>query len=440
MVRVFSIAVLASVSLCGPGFCLEPDEVLVAANRDVAESVEVARYYCQRRGVPVENIVELAIGAQRSEQISREDYEQLIAGPIRARLLGDDFAGKIRCVVTTYGMPYKVGGRGSLEGKEAKLKELEGLAEIQRGYLKKIEQLTAGQEEKEREKKAGRTKLRLRWLQSRIDRIEGTETSASVDSELSMVLFGDYELYRWQENRLRKDATRPGASTELSRMSSSKSNGADTWMVMVCRLDGPSAGVAKGLVDKAIGAGEQGLRGTAYIDSRGKAGDGKRHSPGHFDQSLRELATLVRLRTDLEVKEERTEKLFEPGSCPEAALYCGWYSLRKYVDAFDFVDGAIGYHIASLEAVNLRDVNSGQWCASMLADGIAATLGPVAEPYLHSIPEPKEFFLELFDGWCLAEAYYRSKPFNSWQLVLIGDPLYRPFKGTFDKEKQGNSQ
>jgi uncharacterized protein (TIGR03790 family) len=128
------------------------------------------------------------------------------------------------------------------------------------------------------------------------------------------------------------------------------------------------------------------------------------------------------------VKEECTEQLFEAGACPQTAIYCGWYSLRKYIDAFDFVDGAIGYHISSLEAVKLRDPYSSQWCPAMLKDGITATLGAVAEPYLHSFPEPKAFFSELFNGRCLVEAYYRTKPFNSWQLVLIGDPLYIPFK------------
>ena len=40
------------------------------------------------------------------------------------------------------------------------------------------------------------------------------------------------------------------------------------------------------------------------------------------------------------------------------------------------------------------------------------------------------FFRFLLDGyWTLAEAYALSKPFLSWQMVLIGDPLYRPFRG-----------
>jgi uncharacterized protein (TIGR03790 family) len=127
------------------------------------------------------------------------------------------------------------------------------------------------------------------------------------------------------------------------------------------------------------------------------------------------------------VIEETTEKLFSEGQCPRTALYCGWYSLQKYINAFDFVDGAVGYHIASWEAVHLRDPNSLEWCPAMLKRGITATIGSVAEPYLHAFPEPKDFFSELLSGDCLVEAYYKTLPFNSWQMLLIGDPLYRPF-------------
>ena len=137
---------------------------------------------------------------------------------------------------------------------------------------------------------------------------------------------------------------------------------------------------------------------------------------------------LGKFRTEMPVTLEDTQKLFAPSDCPQTALYCGWYSLEKYIDAFDFVDGAIGFHIASFEAVDLRDSASGQWCPAMLADGITVTLGPVAEPYLSAFPRPKDFFLELFNSRCIVEAFYRTKPFNSWQLVLIGDPLYTPFK------------
>ena len=402
MVRTGMIILLILV-WCGVGFALEPNEILVIANSDVAASVRIAQYYCRKRGVPAGNNLTLPLGTGLSYTITRLDYDKQLASPIREKLFTLEFAGKIRCLLTTYGVPIKVGGRGPLKGQEDKLQRLKELAEREKS---KIQQLKKNSSAKQK----GTVNHKLLHLQSEIDNIIGKETGASVDSELSMVLFGDYELYRWQPNILKGNVLDLNFST-----------------LMVCRLDGPGEGIARGLVDKAIAAEKASLTGIAYIDSRGIADDNKLNSPGYFDQSLRELAAFTRLRTKMVVKEERTEKLFSAGACPRTAIYCGWYSLKKYIDAFDFVDGAIGYHISSLEAVDLRNPESSQWCPAMLKDGITATLGAVDEPYLHSFPEPKAFFLELFSGRCLVEAYYRTKPFNSWQLVLIGDPLYKPF-------------
>jgi uncharacterized protein (TIGR03790 family) len=126
--------------------------------------------------------------------------------------------------------------------------------------------------------------------------------------------------------------------------------------------------------------------------------------------------------------EERTAKLFTLSGCPWAALQGGLYGMKKYIDAFDFVDHAIGFHNASLEAVSLCDPDSSQWCSYVFRDSIVATLGPVAELCLHSFPEPKAFFIGLYKGECLVEAYYHPKLSNSCQLLPIGDPLYRSVK------------
>ncbi len=393
------------------GFALEPDEILVIANSDIAASVQIAQYYCEKRAVPTANILALPLGTSLSDTITRDNYEKQLAEPIRSRLASPEFAGKIRCLLTTYGVPIKVGKRGQLKGKKDELKQLKKLAEQEKNKIEQLEQNSpAGnrQASAEQKKKSNR---RLARLQSGIDRIAGKKTNASVDSELSMVQFGDYELYQWQPNRLKDNPPYWDFKT-----------------LMVSRLDGPGFNIAKGLVDKALAAEKTGLRGIAYIDSRGIANDKNPYSFGYFDQSLRDLAVMIKTRKQMPVIEERTEKLFELETCPRTAIYCGWYSLKKYVDAFDFVDGAIGYHIASWEAIDLRDPNSSQWCPAMLKDGITATLGAVAEPYLSAFPQPKTFFAELFNGCSLVEAYYHTKPFNSWQMVLIGDPLYKPFK------------
>ena len=83
--------------------------------------------------------------------------------------------------------------------------------------------------------------------------------------------------------------------------------------------------------------------------------------------------------------------------------------------------------VSRIAILDLRDAKTGHWCSSMLRGGITATLGPVAEPYLHTFPRPDEFFAQLLSGKQLVEAYYRTKPYNSWQMILIGDPLYKPF-------------
>jgi uncharacterized protein (TIGR03790 family) len=407
--RVRTGAVLVVTFIFGGAVsALEPHEILVIANKDVAKSIQIARYYCQKRDVPQENIFALPLGTSLRDTVSRGDYEKRLAEPIRKEFLTHERLGKIRCLLTLYGVPIKVGRRGVLAGQEDRLQELKAVTEQEK---KKSEQLKQeGLTDSDQYKQAAH---RLAQLQLEIDRISGGETNASLDSELSMVLFEAYDLYRWQPNMLKDDVM-----------------GLQYRTLMVSRLDGPDDSIAKGLVDKAIAAEKTGLRGTAYIDSRGIT---EENLYGHFDRSLRDLAALTRSVTDVPIMEEQTAALFTPGSCPQTALYCGWYSAGKYVDAFDFVDGAIGYHIASFEAVSLRDPNSSQWCPAMLKDGITATLGPVAEPYLHSFPEPSTFFLELYSGRCLVEAYYRTAPFNSWQLLLIGDPLYRPFKNSFEK-------
>jgi uncharacterized protein (TIGR03790 family) len=393
--------------ITGVGYALQPEQILIIANGDIAASVQIARCYCEKRAVPVANILALPLGGNLRYEISRDDYEKNLAGPIRRKLSTREFAGKIECLLTTYGVPVKVGKRGSLKVRQLELDQLEQRRQQVRESLEQLKQSGAADASKRKE----HINRQLTALQVQIDYIVGNQTDASVDSELSMVLSDNYELYRWQPNKLKKG----GLFFSFRAL-------------MVCRLDGPGENIAFGLIDKSIAAEQKGLNGVAYIDSGYSETMGAKSLYAEYDKLLHETARMLRRLTEMKVVEESTKELFAPGTCPRAAVYCGWYSLKKYVDAFDFVDGAIGYHISSLEAVDLRDPNSTQWCPAMLADGVTATLGAVAEPYLESFPKPDAFFAELLKGRCLVEAYYRAKPFNSWYLLLIGDPLYTPFK------------
>ena len=388
-------------------FGLEADEILVIANKQIEESVQLADYYCNERKIPKSNILLLGLGSTLDDSISRSDYQRKLAEPVIEKLTSKEFAGRIKCLVITYGVPFKISKRPTLEKDRHLLDYLSGELERLKIQLQQLD-LAGGFADQDQKKQLQQQISHLVYI---IAPLKGEETNASVDSELSMALFGDYDLYRWQPNRL-----------------NAKSQFWDYKSLMVSRLDGPSFEIAKGLIDKAIAAEKNGLEGKIYIDSRGIADDGKDFSFGNFDQSLRDLSDLLKSSTEMAIVEEKTQSLFGKNECPDTAIYCGWYSLKKYIDSFTFNDGAIGYHIASWEAIDLRDAKSSQWCPAMLSRGVTVTIGAVAEPYLHAFPKPDEFFAELLKGFSVTEAFYRTKSFNSWQLVIVADPLYTPFE------------
>jgi uncharacterized protein (TIGR03790 family) len=200
-------------------------------------------------------------------------------------------------------------------------------------------------------------------------------------------------------------------------------------VLFVARLDGPTAAIVKRIIDDSIAAEKTGLTGKAYFDARWKRPEKKKlDGYGFYDASLHAAAELISKAKLMPVIVNDQEALFQSGECPDAALYCGWYRLAHYVDAFQWRKGSVGYHIASAEAATLRAGTSQVWCKRMLEEGIAATIGPVSEPYVQAFPVPEIFFHFLTDGYySLVEAYFLSTRYLSWQMVLVGDPLYRPF-------------
>ncbi len=256
----------------------------------------------------------------------------------------------------------------------------------------------------------------LAWIDAEREALQKNETYASFDSELCLVLLPDYPLYRWQPNPLYYRAE----------------SGLRPKTLMVSRLAAPRLDLALKLVDQALAAEAEGLKGKFYLDARGMAATSKGEavgSYGQYDESLRNLAARVQRHSQMPVVLDNKAELFQPGTCPDAALYCGWYSLAKYIDAFEWNRGAVGYHLASSEAQTLTTPGNQAWCNAMLEHGITATLGPTYEPYLISFPLPDEFFSLLLTGrYPLAEVYYRTCRFTSWVMVLVGDPLYTPFR------------
>src|SRR5258708_6348765 len=115
----------------------------------------------------------------------------------------------------------------------------------------------------------------------------------------------------------------------------------------------------------------------------------------------------------------------------QIALYAGWYD--EHVSGpftqptVEFMPGAFAYHLHSFSAATVRSPNH-QWVGPLLAKGATATMGAVEEPYLAGNPSMAVFFPRLiFSGFTFGEAAYACQGFLSWQITVVGDPLYRPY-------------
>jgi len=64
MVTKIQIAVVFVLSWHGVASALEPDEILVIANRQISASERIAEYYCEKRKIPKKNIIYLALPYQ----------------------------------------------------------------------------------------------------------------------------------------------------------------------------------------------------------------------------------------------------------------------------------------------------------------------------------------------------------------------------------------
>lgn len=385
---------------------LRPKEILVVANKAVKYSEYLARYYMEQRKIPVENL--LLIQTSQQETVARDAYDSSIAAPVGAVLAKQP---RLRCVVTMFGIPLRVGPAELNFSEKANLRYLRAEVERVEGLLKEIQPFS-----KET------LKGELSRLKESIDQLRKVSQLAAVDSELALVLRKEYPLDGWLPNPVYSRTLNKGFEI------------IDRKPVMVSRLDGPNETIVKRIIDDSIAVEQVGLSGTAYFDARWRKPDGKKRLSGYalYDNSLHRAAE--KLRKKMPVVLDQEQALIPEGSGLPAVLYSGWYSLARYVDAFVWLPGSVGYHIASSECTTLKKENSTVWCKMMLEKGVAATIGPVSEPYVQAFPLPELFFGLLTDGkFNLVESYFASLPYLSWRVVLIGDPLYRPYKNTYLK-------
>ena len=373
------------------GHCAEDPaaRVVLLANSDDPDSLQIARHYADMRHVPRENIV--ALPMPLTETITWPEFVATLWQPLQDELVRRKWIDAIPMALTD-----DVGRK-----KYAIAGHRIAYLVVCRGVPLRVAHSAA----------------LFSPRPPPYDRAELRTNEGAVDSELSLLAQTNYPINGFVGNPLYRN-DRPSA-WELAQV------------VKVARLDGPTAADALALVDQALAAERTGLLGRAYVDLGGKHPSGDRWLEAVAEQ-------LSGLGYDLDV--DRAPATFPVTARFDApVLYFGWYAPNLIgpfaLPGFRFPPGAIAVHIHSFSAETLRSASAG-WCGPFVARGVTATVGNVFEPYLDFLHRPDLLLQSLVRGDTFGDAAYYAEPVLSWQSIAIGDPLYRPFVRSFDEQWQ----
>lgn len=371
-----------------------PESVAVLYNSALPESLELAEYYSQARGIPPENLVGLKMPI--TPDISRSDYEATIAMPLRREFdtrgwwsRGRDPSGvtmpqvnDMRVLVCMRGVPLRILPTPPPPPPPA--------APDSPPPPPPQDPLTGRHE-------------------------------ASVDSELAMFGVDGLPTEKALQNRYFKSDQKI-ADAKMP------------FLILTARIDAASLATCQRMISDAIETEKTGLWGMTYVDIANKFPQG--------DQWLETSATASSRAGVPTVIDRFNETLPLNYPMTEASVYYGWYDWHvngPFLNPlFKFRKGAVAVHLHSFSAEQLHNPKQ-NWCAPLLEQGAAVTLGNVFEPYLHLTHDLGLLHQRLLAGHSWVEACWMAMPVTSWQGVILGDPLYQPYKhlaGTGTLQKQ----
>jgi uncharacterized protein (TIGR03790 family) len=396
--RTLLIALLFLAMSCALRAADTGDKVIVVYNTRMPGSKDVADHYAAMRNVPANQIFGFALTT--NETMSRAEFRDALQKPLAKAL-----EAKKIWHMGPYAIPSTNGGPATVIRKVLQTKIR--YAVLCYGVPVRIEEDVGLKEDF-----ADTLRPELR------------RNEAAVDSELAILPCID-------EN---KPLSGPLANLTYTTTNAAEINPTNG-ILMVTRLDGPSASIARGLVDKAMEAETNGLCGRAYFDLRNLPTNSPLKTG---DDWIATAARICQYFAGYETTIDNNPATFRADfPMSQIAIYCGWYDehasgpfAQKEVE---FMPGAFAYHLHSFSAAVVRSTTQ-RWVGPFVAKGAAATMGTVYEPFLSGTPDMGVFCARwILLGFTYGEAAYACQQTVSWQTTVIGDPLYCPFQKKLPK-------
>jgi len=392
------LVILPGLGLGQPADPALPDlaaHTLVVFNRADADSQSLAETYAKARSIPADRVV--GLDCALTEEITRAQFDATIRKPLEELFQS---RGWMKRQENFLNNPV-LGLEGTVPVQQAKENPI-WIMVLMRGMPLKIAE--------------DPTILAPENLMSQL-----RANAAAVDSELALLPIQGLPLYGLVANPYFADK-------RIRPFSSFFAN----YLILVTRLDGPSPGIVRRMIQDAVEAENTELTGRAFFDLRSIE---KKDDPYRLgDEWIDRAATLFR-SAGFEVEIDRRPEV-APKYAPwdQIAFYAGWYT-GDFQGPFElptarFRRGAIAYHIHSFSAETVRS-ETRNWVGPLLFHGATATMGAVYEPYLRFTPDISLFVSALLSGLSFAEAAYQSQLSLSWMVTMVGDPLYRPFPRNF---------
>ncbi len=371
----------------------QPEDVVILANGNSPISLELAAHYQQARGISSNSLCVLDLPV--TELITRTDFNRRLRDPLLEWL-------RVTERIAQTPLPPAPNGAVRWRTEDCQVKYLVSMHGVP-----------------------------LRIADTRLTlgpAITGTFTkggavtdTAAVDSELAILLHPGYGLNQLIPNPLYGEMVWPAVGTEGQTI------------LIAARLDGPDPARVHRMIDDGIAAERTGILGRAYVDTRGLAQGGYVVGDRWMQEAYHRL-----IREGYDCVLDRDSGVFAPDfPMEDAGIYLGWYT--EHVAGpflrpdFAFPQGAVAYHLHSGSASTLRSKEK-KWAGPLLARGATATMGAVHEPYLAYTPQLDVFIHRLCNGLSFGESAYLAQRALSWQMTVVGDPLYRPFKHTLEEQ------